>query len=172
MALYSTLEAGTTATWQASGGTYTLTLTSLASAAARQGVKGDLADASGNLPEVLMFLLETKMGVAATNAANKLSLFIGESNSGTAGTNNPAGLTGADASLGTPAEYTLQLALAQSMNLSNNAGTGTQKQWLAYYPTQRYIIPVIYNQTTQSLSGTAGDHILTLVPYYRVQNSV
>lgn len=174
MALYSTLVAGTTATWQASGGTYTLTLTSLASAAARQGAKGDLSDltASNNLPEVLMFLFETKAGAAVANATNKLTLLIGESNSGTAGTNNPAGLTGSDASLGTPAEYTLQLNRAGALNMSNNAATGAQKQWIAYYPTSRYIIPVVYNQTNQSLSGTAGDHILTMVPYFRVQNSV
>lgn len=174
MALYSTLTPGTAVTWKASGGTYTLTLTSLASGAARQGVKGDLSDgtAGNNLPEVCLFLLETKMGTGIANATNKLSLFIGESNNATAATNNPAGLTGADGSLGTPAEYTLQLNLAQAMNLSNNASTGTQKQWLAYYPISRYIIPVIYNQSDQSLSSTAGDHVLTMVPYYRVQNSV
>lgn len=144
-----------------------MTFTSLANAAARQGVKGDLNDATlGTIPEYLDILFETKMAVAAANGA-VLELWAGQSDSATAGTNNPGSLTGADAAFTTPAEYKLQLDFIGSFALSNNAGTGAQKQKFRFYPTTRYFCPVIVNLGGQALSVTAADHVLTVTGYYR-----
>lgn len=163
---YSGLVEGTSVTWSTSG-TYALTLTSLADAAARQGVKGDLNDAAfGPIPEVLVVTLETKMAVAAANGT-VIEVYAGQSNNAVAATANPSKLTGADAAFTTPAEYKKQLDPVGAMNLSNNAGTGTQRQQWRFYPTQRYWMPVVLNRGGQALSATPGDHTLTVTPYFR-----
>jgi len=164
---YSYPQIGTPKVWRASGGDYTLTLTSLADQAARQGAKGDFNDGTlGTIPEYIDILLETKMAVAAANGTI-IEVWCGQSDNATATTNNPAGLTGSDAAFGTPTEYKLQLDFVGALALSNNAATGTQKQKFRCYPTTRYWIPVIVNLGGQALSSTAGDHILTCTPYYR-----
>lgn len=164
---YSGLIAGTPITWQASGGSKTLTLTSLANAAARQGVKSDsLLDGTFGMPEVLEVSFETKAASAVTNGL-QTEIYFGESSSATAGTDNPGGLTGADAALSNPSEIKLQLGLVGALNYSNALGTGTQRQRFIYYPTCICIIPVVVNRSGQAFSSTPGDHILTVTPYYR-----
>jgi hypothetical protein len=159
--------AGTAKVWKASGGDYALTLTSLADAAAREGAKGDFNDGTmGPIPEYLDILFELKMAVAAANGA-VIELWAGQSDNATAATNNPGGLTGADAAVSTPAEKKLQLDPIGAFALSNNLGTGTQKQKFRFYPSSRYFIPVIVNRGGQAFSSTAGDHILTITPYFR-----
>jgi hypothetical protein len=168
MASYPTLVAGTAKTWQASGGDYALTLTSLASSstAGREGAKGDLYDATNaRLPALVVLTFETKMTSAPTDAT-VLELWIGESASATAGTGNPGGLTGADAAITNLDQRKRQLNFAGSLSLSNNIGTGVQRAHFAYYPAHRYLVPAAFNNSGTALSGTAGDHILTMTPYY------
>src|SRR5690349_5456224 len=93
------LKAGTTLTWLASGGTYSLTLTSLANDAGREGGKGDLG---ANWACQHSVLFETKCASAPTNG-NAVELYWASSTSGTAGTSNAGGnLTGADAAVTAP----------------------------------------------------------------------
>lgn len=159
-------DIGTPVTWQASGGTSALTLTSLASAAARQGAKsGSFLDGTKGLPAYLEILFLSKMNAAAANGTF-LNLFFGESDSATAGTANPGGLSGTDASLSNPAEVTLQLRPVWAFPLSNALGTGAQSWRSVFYPRCAYLSPVIVNGTAQALSSTAGDHVLTVTPYY------
>lgn len=166
MPSYPTLIAGTPLVWQASGGDYVLTLTSLASDAARQGDKGDLYDSvNGRLPHVLDVMLQSAVAVAATTGL-KIELWAGESASGGAGTNNPGGLTGADGALSSPDQLKRQLYWIGGLTLANALGTGQQRQRFAYTPTARCFLPVVVNKSGQALSGTAGDHVLTVTPYY------
>lgn len=164
---YSDLVAGTAIVWKNSGGDKALTLTSIADQAVREGDKSaTLVDGTKGLPELLEFFLESAVGSAAT-LGKEISLYIGESDSATAGTDNPGNLTGADATVTNGTEYILQLNFAGSLVLSNARGTSTQFQRLRYKPVQSYIIPVVYNNSGQTLSGTAGNHVLTMTPYYR-----
>lgn len=164
---YSYLEAGTPLTWQASGGSKALTLTSLASGNARQGDKSaTLVDGTKGMPELLEISLETKANAAVTNGL-QAELYIGESSSSTAGTDNPGGLSGSDAAFANPSEKKLQLNFLGSLNYSNALGTGTQRQRWIYKPTCICIIPLVVNNSGQAFSGTPGDHILTITPYYR-----
>lgn len=164
---YSYLEAGTAITWAPSGGDLVLTLTSKASGVAREGAKSaTLVDGTKGMPEVLDIAFETKVGSAASNGTS-IDLFLGESSSATAGTDNPGGLTGADADVATPAEKVLLLSLVGVLLLSNALGTGVQRGRFKFYPTTPYIIPVVLNSSGQTLSGTAGDHKFIVTPYYR-----
>lgn len=161
MAATTQLQQGTALTWAASGGDYTITMTSVTSTNGRQGVKGDLG---ANWARTYSVLFTSSVGSAATNGT-VIELYAGRSNSATAGTNNPGGLSGTDATFNTtPAEYKLQLDYIGSLVLSNNAGTGIQKQWFTFYPRSRYIIPVIVNSSGQTLGSTAGDHTIVFLP--------
>ncbi len=162
---YSYLVAGTPITWKDSGGTYAMTLASLASAAARQGPKSaTLVDGTYGMPELLEILLLATMDVAAANGT-VLELYLGESSSATAGTDNPGNLSGTDAALSNPSEYKLQLDLVGSLNLSNARGTSQQAQRFRYFPTCPYIMPVLVNLGGQALDS-AGNEI-RVTPYYR-----
>lgn len=115
---------------------------------------------------MLDILFQTAMASAAANGT-VIELWCGQSDNATAATNNPSTLTGADGSFATPAEYKLQLDFVGALNLSNNRGTSVQQAKFRFYPTCRYWIPVIVNRGGQALSGTAGNHALTVTGYHR-----
>jgi hypothetical protein len=166
-ASYSDLVAGTAITWKSSGGDKVLTLTSLTNGSMREGDKSaTLVDGTKGLPELVEFRLESAVGSAATNG-KEINLLIGESDDSTAGNANPGNLTGADAGVSNPTELSQQLNFAGSLVLSNARGTNVQKQRIRYKPICAYLIPVIYNDSGQTLSGTAGNHTLVMTPYYR-----
>lgn len=75
-------EVGTPITWNSSGGSYALTLTSVTNGNGRQGAKGDLGANRARLWEVLF---TSSVGSAAT-AGNEIELYWGASESATAGT--------------------------------------------------------------------------------------
>jgi hypothetical protein len=151
---------GTALSWKSTGGDYALTLTSLADAGARQGVKGDLGAAWAQRYAVLF---TTSVGSAAANG-KAVELYWAASPNATAGTDNPGAASGTDASFGTPVEFKLQLIYLGSIALSNNAGTAVQKQVFELFPPCRYGMPVVVNSSGQTLGGTAGDHEVRLIP--------
>lgn len=164
---YSDLEAGTAITWSPSGGDKLLSLTSLANDAAREGAKSaTLVDGTKGMPEVLDVRIESAVTSAATSG-KEIELFFGESPSSTAGTDNPANLTGADASLSNPDELKGQATFVGALVLSNARGTNVQKQRFSYYPTLPYIIPLVVNKSGVALSSTSGNHKVVVTPYYR-----
>lgn len=171
MPSYPNLQPGSAKTWQATGGTYAITLTSLASSstAGREGAKGDFYDATFGYPTLLEVTVETKMASAPTDGS-VVELWFGESSSATAGTGNPGGLTGADAAVTNADQRKRQCKYAGSLSLSNNIGTGVQRQHFDYYPTFRYLVPLVFNNSGTALSGTAGDHVITVTPFYAVVN--
>jgi hypothetical protein len=162
---YADFLAGTAKTWKSTGGDYAITLTSLSNGSGREGVKGDFLDGTKGSPAFLEIRFESSVGSAATNG-NQIELYFGESDSATAGTNNPGNLTGADAGLSNPDELKLQLNLVGGINLSNARGTAIQKQRFVYYPAQRYLVPLVVNKSGQTLGGTAGDHQIVVTPFF------
>jgi hypothetical protein len=157
---YALNNAGTAISWKSSGGTYALTLTSLANAAARQGAKGDLGASWAQRYSVL---LTASVAVAAANGT-AVELYWATSPTATAGTDNPGAATGTDAAFGTPVEYKLQLIYIGSLALSNNAGTGIQRQVFEFFPSCRYGMPIVVNSSGQALGATATDHEVRLTP--------
>jgi len=94
-----------------------------------------------------------------------LELYWAPSPSATAGTDNPGGLSGTDATFNTtPDEYKQQLVYVGSIILSNNAATAVQKQVLELYPPCRYGMPVVVNKSGKTLGATATDHEVRLLP--------
>jgi hypothetical protein len=156
---YALQTTGTALSWKASGGDYALTLTSLASAAARQGAKGDLG---ANWARRWAVLLATSMATGANGTL--IELYWAPSLSATAANDNPGGCSGADAAFATPAEYKLQLIPIGSLAVSNNAGAAIQKQVFEFYPPTRYGMPVVVNGTAVALGATATDHEVRLSP--------
>jgi hypothetical protein len=166
---YSDLSPGTPLVWTSSGGDFVLTGTSLADGSARQGAKNSatLIDATKGMPEVLEVVFETKVQAAPTDG-KEVELWLGWSNSLTAATNNPGGLTGADAALSSPASVKNQLSFAGSIILSNAVGTGVQRQDpFLVRPKDIALIPVVVNASGQTISATGTDTKVTITPYYR-----
>jgi hypothetical protein len=153
-------EAGTAKSWKSSGGDYAITLASLTNGSAREGAKGDLGSAWARRWAVM---LATSVGAAATNG-NAVELWWGPSTSATAGTDNPANLTGADAALANPDEVKFQAIFIGALVLSNARGTNIQKVYFDFYPPTRYGTPFIVNKSGQTLGATAGDHEIRLTP--------
>lgn len=168
--------AGSSSTWTSAGGSgfgATITCTSLAAGSSRQGVKSStmiLAPPNGGtnavLPDFLRVLLQCQHTTAPT-AGGEDQVLLGFSSSATAGTANPAGLTGTDAA-GPNTDTFPQLVFAGSVVVSNNLGTGVQFAYLSDVPPKdQYVCPVIYNNASTAFDATAGHTTLTIVPYWR-----
>lgn len=167
---YSTLEKGTAVTWANTGGTKVLNGKALTNTSIRQGDKSaSLIETTGSargMPEFIEWTFETKVQSAPT-AGNEFILYLGCSSSATAGTDNPAGLTGADGT-GPNADVLPDLDLVGALIMSNNLGTGLQRRsGMKFYPYKEYVIPVIQNSTGQTTSNVDGETIVTMTPWYR-----
>lgn len=168
-------EQGTPITWKSSGGTNAITCTSLAAGAARQGVKSaTLAGVPPNgptgtvLPDRLAWTLVTQHTTAPA-AGGTDELYLGFSDSATAGTDNPGGLNGTDAALGN-VDQLPQLQFAGACVLSNSLGTGVQQspRLITGCPCQ-YVSPVIFNNGSTAFDATALHTVLTCTPMFRVR---
>jgi hypothetical protein len=97
---YSDLTPGTALVWKNTGGDFAMNMKALATAGIREGVKSaTLVDGTKGFPEILEIIAETKVQSAPT-AGNECPVYLGFSKNSTAGTENPGGLTGADAAVG------------------------------------------------------------------------
>ena len=143
-----------------------LDLTSLASAAARQGVKADLGAARAEAYRVRFC---PELDVAPASGAT-IEIYFSFSNSETAGLDNPGFCTGADAAYaGTTGD-----SIADSVKLMVGPFTYVCTSDLAaislpmdigiLYPTQRYVSPVVVNSSGQALEGDAVEMYLALIP--------
>jgi hypothetical protein len=163
---YSDLTPGTAITWMNTGGTFAINLKALANAGIREGVKSaTLVDGAKGFPELLEIVAETKLQSGPT-AGNQCNVYLGFSSSATAGTDNPGGLTGADAAVSN-ADQLPQLVLAGSIVLSNALGTGVQRQRMWVVPTAEYIVPVFQNSSGQTTSNVDSETKITVRPFYR-----
>jgi hypothetical protein len=168
--------AGTVATWTSAGGSGfggTITCTSLASGSLRQGTKSTtlvIVPPNGATnavpPDYIEWYLQVQFTSAPT-ANGEVGLYLGFSDSSTAGTNNPAGLSGTDAA-GPNTDTLPSLVFAGSLVASNNLGTAVQLAYLSPVPPlNAYVCPVIYNNTSVALDATAAHTIISAAPYWR-----
>lgn len=168
MAVFPQLFAGTAITWSSSGATKVITMTSKADGTAREGAKSaTLVDGTNGFPELLEVHVETKVQAAPTDG-KEIELYFGWSSSATAGTDNPGGLTGADADITGPDSVKLLLSYIMSIVLSNQIGTGLQRQSpILVRPADICFVPVLVNKSGQTISATGTDTLITVVPWYR-----
>ena len=135
-------------------GTVQITLISLASTAARQGVKVDLGATRAARYDVT---LRVEFDVAPTSG-NVVSLWWAPSESGVAGTANPGGVSGADAAYtGTAgdslADSIKQLQLVGVLVCTSDAATVVNQQSFTFFPACRYGSPVVWNEADQAFEG-------------------
>jgi len=151
-----------------SGGDAGITLASLAAAAWRQFAKLDLCGGGTPFPLYVDFRIQAKPTSAPT-AGGRVQLFIGFSDSGTAATNNPANLSGADAAyLGygaasTDADECMAQMTEVSPPLVASADAVIQSsEWIGKIEVKdRYMVGAIRNSMSQAFSSTEADHQVT-----------
>ena len=136
--------------------TNTITLTSLGNGAGRIGTVVD--NTTVRAPMCMVFF-RTKSGASAPTANTPIKLYlIRRSNGGTDLADNALGT--ADAAVTTEPTQAELIG-----NVIVTAGTATvyEKSFLLYDLPPKYSL-VVWNAVGQSLSATAGDHILQIVP--------
>lgn len=149
--------------WRSSGGDAAITLTSLASNAARQGAKLDLGSTFAARYAVYLDIELT----SAPTAGERVELWLAWSNNATAGTFNPAGASGTDAAYKAAEEdeWKKQLDFAGVL-IATADGSGTiQRQLVGVVDAKsQYVSPIVVNKSGVALHSTAANHVITLVP--------
>lgn len=146
--------------------TVQLDLTSLASGAARQGVKVDLGETRAPRQDVT---LRFEFDVAPASPGKGVSVYWAPSESGTAGVANPGGVDGTDSAYtGTAgdsiADSIAQLQLIGILVVTSDAAAVVNQQTWALYPLCRYGSPVIWNEANQAAEGDAIEMSLIFTP--------
>ncbi len=170
MPTYAPLVAGTPIVWTSSGGDKVLTLTSLATGSGRAGDKSaTLIDGTKGMPAFLEFFVSIPVQSAPTDGLT-IDLYLSFSNSATAGTNNPGGISGADAALG-DTDLLAQMVFAGSVVMASSITTGSaaapQLQRFIVVPVDAYVIPVIVNNSGQTVNATGTNSTVTMTPWYQ-----
>lgn len=164
---YSDLTPGTALTWTNTGGDFTMNMKALATAGIREGGKSaTLVDGTKGFPEILEVIAETKLQSAPT-AGNECPVYLAFSKNATAGAENPAGLTGADAAVGNADQLPQIGRPVGVIVLSNALGTGVQRQRFIVVPRAEYVIPVFQNSSGQTTSNVDGETKIVIRPWYR-----
>lgn len=142
-------------------------LTSLANGAARQGQKADLLSPRAGAFTVRVVV---EPDVAPSSGATS-EIYFGFSGSGTAGTDNPAGLTGADgAYTGTTGDSLADSVKALStipfiyLHTSDVAPIVLPQDIGILYPILEWVSPVIVNSSGQAYEGDAIEMYIALIP--------
>ncbi len=159
------IKTGTPITWKASGGTYAMTMASIATDAARQGVKADLGATRAARWSVLV---ANNMDVAPS-AGDTIEFWWYSSPSATAGTQNTGAASGTDAAYtgsagGTVDETKLQLEWIGALVLTPDADGVIQSAEFEFYPKHRYGGPILVNKADQILEGDDDSHLITCTP--------
>lgn len=145
---------GTARTWKPSGGDEVLTLTSLANSAGRAG---DGHDWGATFARQFIVELLTKFASAPT-AGNLVEVWWASSRDGT---NYDGGIAAGDA---VQSDVNAIQQCYFIGNLRADDDTDAQQQSWIFEMPGRYGFPIVYNRSGQALSGTAGDHTLTMTP--------
>jgi hypothetical protein len=143
--------------------THQLDLTGIANGAARQGDKADLgATRAAQYAVVCGFEIDV-----APTAGTLVEVYWSSSFSGTAGTGNDGGASGADAAwkAGEEDEWKKQLIHLGSMQLTADASTVVQRAVIGFFtPPNRYGMPIVLNKAGQALEPDAVEMYVALVP--------
>lgn len=143
-----------------SGGDEPFTITSLASGAARVSDQYDFGASAHS--EWFLVKLETKSGGTPV-VGERLDLFCALANNGAAAETD-GDVSQTDSALSSPGNVTPNLQFVGSLFVqSTSTSQETRKSWIVRIPT-RYVSFVLVNNTSQALSGTAGDHTVTMTP--------
>lgn len=150
---------GTAFTLKDSGGDFTLTLSALASAAARQSAKVDLTDPRARTWAVRV---NVQFGSAPT-AGGTVEIYWAASSSGTAANENDGQTTGSDAAYSIGADGYKQMIFVGALVVDNVASNTDQGATFLFVPPTRYGNLVLVNNTSQALE-TSTDHYVKLIP--------
>ena len=159
------IQNGTAKVIRNSGGDAAITLASLANAAGRQSVKLDLG-----ATRAALYRVKATFEIAATpTAGNSIDLYWAPSTSGTAGTDNPANVTGTDAAYaGYSSNLTAaikQLVFIGSFVCTAQATSTVQAAIVgSFNPQLRYGSLVVVNNSGAALHSTETNQAITLVP--------
>lgn len=157
------------------GGTRThqIDLTGVVATEAREGAKADVADSAysgvaDRRAPIFAVTLRIEFATAPADG-DTVDLYFGPSLSGTAGTANPGGLTGADADYtgsagSTLAESLLQLDFVGSLECLNDATALVQQQTFQYSPSLRYLSPVVVDNGADNFHSDAVEMSITMTP--------
>ncbi len=143
-------------------------LTSLASAAARQGTKGDLG---ATQPARYLVRVGIEFAVAPTSG-EVVDVYWAGSPSATAGSANPGGASGSDSAYTGTAGDSMDDSLKQLLYLGSlvataDATTVVQYQDIATVSAEelgRYGMPVVDNNTSQALVADAVEQYVAFIP--------
>lgn len=135
-------------------GTHQITLASLASTAARQGVKVDLG---ATRAAVYAVTLRVEFDVAPSSG-DVVSLWWAASPHATAATANPGGASGADAGYTGTTGDSLPDSIKQCSLIGNLVATSdvapvVEQQTFMFAPEERYGSIVVYNEADQAFEG-------------------
>lgn len=145
--------------------TVQIDLTSVASTAARQGVKVDLGATRAARYGVT---LRVEFDVAPSSK-DIVSLWWAPSPHTTAGTANPGGVNGTDAAYtGTTgdslADSIFQLKKIGDLVCTSDLAPVVQQESFVFFPTERYGSPVVYNEADQAFEGDAVEMSIIFTP--------
>lgn len=145
--------------------THQIDLTSLASTKARQGAKADLGAVRADSYTVRVGI---EMDVAPTAGAT-IPIYWSSSYSGTAGTGNDGGASGADEAYkdGEEQEWLNHVdTLIGILKLTADAATTVQVATISnrFHPPERYGMPIVQNLGGQAFEGDAVEMFIALIP--------
>ena len=158
-------QSGTAKTIKSSGGDVAITLTSVANNAARQAAKLDLGAV-----RAAAYNVSADFEIAATPTAGAtIELWWAPSSSGTAGTDNPGGVSGTDAAYSgyssNLAASIVQLQFIGNFVCTAQATATVQKAFVGVLcPTHRYGSLVVYNKSGAALHSSATNMQIVLTP--------
>lgn len=158
-------QTGTVKTWKSSGGDGAITLASLANGSYRQGAKVDLGATFARRYAVFL----DGEWAATPTALNLIDIWMAPSSSATAGTDNGANVSGTDAAYtgysSDAANSVGQLQYVGAMSLAARATATVQKGFVGiYFPTQRYVSPVLLNGAGSAFHSSDSNCQIRLVP--------
>lgn len=162
---YARIETGTEVTFKSSGGTGTITMTSVANNAARQSTKADFGATRARLYKVF-----AEVELAATpTAGNTIELWLAPSSSPTAGTDDLAGTSGSDAAYSGYSsnldESLKQLIFVGDLVVTAQATATVQKGFVGFCVVpQRYAALVVYNKSGAAFHSSATNVVFRFVP--------
>ena len=154
---------GTEMIWDSAGTDGTITFNGILTLAARQGTKEDLFDGGAFFARRYSVFFRTDSGGTGPGAGEPVELWWANSRHATAGTDNPGETSGTDAAYTDHDDRKKNLQLIGFLSMNGDSDL-IQAAYFEFEPWARYGMPVVINNTAQTLGATAGDHIVAITP--------
>ena len=152
------ISEGTSVTFQATGGDYACTLTSLAAGTGQQSAGHD----NGAAPRTNLYRLECKFQTVGTGTTvgESIDVYLKTSNDNVNWDNDDAP---GDAALSST-DKLLNLTHVASVILDEVTADIPLQKTVTFSTNARYVAFVVVNNTAAALTATAAEHVLTLTP--------